>query len=226
MSKAGVILAALFAVQQAGAQEWRTPIAVDIPTKFDINLRGIPSRCYKVVRPADGRITADVIGPGTWNLCVGDSNCPYDCMSGSRRKVSTEPLTTGPHYFVMVERIGGDSLASLEIYATAQGRPAFNRMAVMGNWTAVVPQKNFRKGGYKITQNGDQLTLVAWDGTATQATYKDDSTIVAEEGKVIGKVSASGQRIDWSNGSYWEAAAGGVTGINITGTWTAVSTLR
>ena len=44
-------LLSLMAAFPGGAQEWRTPIAVDIPTTFSIDLRGIPSRCYKVVRP-------------------------------------------------------------------------------------------------------------------------------------------------------------------------------
>ncbi len=190
MSRSGLILAVLLSFQPTGAQEWRTPTAVDIPTKLDINLRGIPSRCYKVVRPADHRITVEVKGPGTWNVCVGDSNCPYDCMSGTTRKVSTEHLTDGPNYFVMVERKGSDAMASLEIYPTALGGVVFNRPTIAGPWTAVVPQKNFRKDGYRINQNGDQLTLVTWEGKASRATYNQDSTIVAEGGTAIGRPSS------------------------------------
>jgi hypothetical protein len=222
MRKAWTTLLVLLALQHVGAQEWRTPVAVDIPAKFDINLRGVPSRCYSVVRPADGRISAKVIGPGSWNICVGDSNCPYDCMSGGRREVSTEPLTTGSHYYVMVERSGTDAMASLEIFATAKGRPAFNRPALPTVWTAVVPKANFRRGGYKITQDGDQLTLVNWGGKATSARYKDDFTIVAEAGDLAGTISADRKRIDWSNGSYWVAAAATGPCVAAVGAWTAV----
>ncbi|MBI4890274.1 MAG: hypothetical protein HY821_06580 [Acidobacteria bacterium] len=220
MRRSGLILAALLAVEPLGAQQWRAPVAVDIPARFDINLGGVPSRCYKVARPPDHRITAEVKGPGTWNLCVGDSNCPYDCMSGNNRKVSTDHLTDGPSYFVMVERKGSEATASLEIYPTALGGVPGKR-AVAGTWIANVPQKNFRKGGYRIVQSGDDLSLVSWDGKATPAKLQDMSTIVAEGGKVTGRISADGRRIDWNNASYWESdAASG--GISVAGTWTAV----
>lgn len=68
-----------------------------IPTTIDLVLQDVTSRCYQVDRPADGRITAEVVGTGNWDVCIGDQRCPYDCMSGGLRTASTEPLTQGPH---------------------------------------------------------------------------------------------------------------------------------
>jgi hypothetical protein len=202
--RAAFLMLSILGVLRCGfAQQWRTPIAVNIPTRFDINLRGIPSRCYKVVRPADGRITAQVVGSGDWNLCVGDQNCPFDCMSGGLRKVSTKPLTSGTHYYVVVERRGGDAMASLLIYPTAGGAPN-SPSTIIGTWTAVIPSKNFRRGGYKISQNGSKLSLLSPDGASSSAYYQDDSTIMAEQWKTTGTISGGGKRIDWANGSYWE----------------------
>jgi len=223
--KVSISLCLLLAASHGGfSQEWRTPIAVDIPASFNINLRGIPSRCYKVVRPADGRITAQVVGPGQWNVCVGDQGCPYDCMSGSRRQVSTEPLTAGTHYFVMVERKGSDAMATLLINPTVAGRLPNARAVILGAWTAVIPNKNFRRGGYRIAQSGSKLSLFRPDGNSSSAYYLNDSTIVAEQWKANGTIRIDGKRIDWDNGGYWESAGGGVPNARaaILGTWTAV----
>lgn len=204
----------------ARAQDWRTPIALDTPARFEINLRGIPSRCYQVVRPPDGRLTAEVLGPGRWNVCIGDMRCPVDCMSGNLRKATTEPLTNGTHYFVMVERSGAEVMATLAIYPTAAG-PA--RPALATTWTAVIPAKNFRRGGYKILDNGGQLTLTSPDGNRSRATYSDAATIVATDWNGTGAISPDARRIDWSNGSYWLAEGPAPSaGRAITGSWTAV----
>lgn len=219
MRTAVPLLIVLLCPPTARAQDWRTPIALDIPARFEINLRGIPSRCYQVVRPPDGRLTAEVLGPGRWNVCIGDSRCPTDCMSGENRKASTEPLTNGAHYFVMVERTGNDAMATLAVYPTA-ANPA--RPALPTTWTAVVPAKNFRRSGYKILDNGGQLTLVTWDGKTNRAQYRSDGSILSAD-NVTGTVSNGGRRIDWSNGTHWLAdGPAPSTGRAIAGSWTAV----
>lgn len=204
----------------ARAQDWRIPVALDTPARFEINLRGIPSRCYQVLRPPNGRLTAEVLGPGRWNVCIGDMRCPVDCMSGNLRKATTEPLTNGTHYFVMVERTGNDATATLAIYPTA-ANPAVPALAT--TWTAVIPAKNFRRGGYKILDNGGQLTLTSPDGSKSRASYSSAATIVATDWNATGTISPGGRRIDWSNGGYWEADGPAPTPRPaITGSWTAV----
>lgn len=203
----------------ARALDWRTPIALEIPARFEINLRGIPSRCYQVVRPLDGRLTAEVLGPGRWNVCIGDMRCPVDCMSGNLRKATTEPLTNGTHYFVMVERSGADVMATLAIYPATGAA----RAPLATNWRAIMPARNFRRGGYKIIDSGGQLTLLSPDGNKSRAFYSSAGTITAKDWNATGTVSADGRRIDWSNGGYWEAEGPApATGPDITGSWIAV----
>jgi len=139
------------------------PIPIAIPAQFTIQLPVTsPSACWRVDRPADGRITAVITGPGTWNICIGDQMCPDDCMSSGHRQASTEPLTQGPYYYVKAETSSPGVAATLTIFPTA-----------MGSWQGVVPEDLLGsvweevEGGWKgtWTRRGDSNIFdAAWTG--------------------------------------------------------------
>jgi hypothetical protein len=119
-SLAAVIVLASAALPGPALGQQRA-IAINIPAQFPVNFPALsPSACWKVARPADGRITAQVVGPGNWDLCIGDASCPMEC-GGGLRSASTEPLTKGPSYFVRVETQTPGVTATLKIFPTAGG---------------------------------------------------------------------------------------------------------
>jgi hypothetical protein len=72
-----------------------------------------------------------------------------------------------------------------------------------GTWTAFIPAKNWSHGGYQIIQNGQDLTYLIFSGERHTGRVLSDGTISYVQANVTGKVSNSGKRIDWSNGTYW-----------------------
>jgi hypothetical protein len=98
---------------------WTT---IDIPASFAIKYPAVsPSSCYRVARPANGRITASVTGPGTWEVCIGDQRCPDDCFDSGQRTASTERLTDGTWYYVRVISKSPGIAATLNIAPTGAG---------------------------------------------------------------------------------------------------------
>lgn len=95
-----VLLVPVFPAAGQPTAPWTT---IEIPASFTINYPAVsPSSCYRVARPANGRITASVTGPGTWEVCIGDQRCPDDCFDSGQRTASTERLTEGLWYYVKV----------------------------------------------------------------------------------------------------------------------------
>lgn len=160
----------------SGAQPLAPWIALEIPTSFTVKYPVVsPTQCYRVARPADGRITAKVTGPGNWEVCIGDSLCPVDCFDSGQRVASTEPLTTGAWYYVKVISKSPGTAATLSIAPTAGVNPAARD--VSGDWVAVGDSGDATEAVVTFTQTGSRLsararfkfrgTPVSWYGEGT-----------------------------------------------------------
>jgi hypothetical protein len=123
-----VLFAALFLLMIGGTGSAQNPKPISLPAELTINSSG----CWRVDRPADGRITAEVIGPGTWGVCIGDQSCPTDCFDHWDRKGWTEPHTQTPYYYVKVLSRSPGVSVTLKIYATAAPAGSFNPL---GTWS-------------------------------------------------------------------------------------------
>ena len=120
---AAVVVIIVFAAPPSAALAQQRAIAIAIPAQFPIKFpAGSLSACWRVARPADGRITATVTGPGTWNVCIGDASCPSGC-AGPLRSASTEQHTQGSSYFVKVETETPGVTATLAIFPTGGAPP-------------------------------------------------------------------------------------------------------
>lgn len=172
----------------APAQPGAIGTAITIPAKFPINFpAGSLSACWRVARPADARITAQVTGPGTWNVCIGDAYCPSSC-AGPLRTASTEQHTRGASYFVKVETQTPGVTATLAIFPT--GGPAVNPARVAGDlgvqwdvsesgWTGTWVRRGtsnifdatWRKGG----NTGSSVLTMTLTGSRVHIERKDAS---------------------------------------------------
>jgi len=127
------------------------PIALDIPTQFEISYPIIkPYQCYRVPRPANGQITVSVAGEGEWDVCIGDQMCPVDCMSNGMRTATTENLTDGKWYYPLIVQKQPKAGAILSIFPTAMGAP----LQIAGNWTY-----DGNNGRAKVDANGSLVVL-------------------------------------------------------------------
>lgn len=136
------------------------PIAVTLPTQFTIQLPVTqPSACWQVPRPADGRLTAEVVGADEWSVCIGDQRCPGECL-GQLRRASTEALTQGAAYYVRVHSLSPGTAATLRIYPTSTGSaglpppPPAAAAAMVGRW-------RYQSGSFS------DLHVYAADGTVS-----------------------------------------------------------
>ena len=158
----------LGAVLPSQVQASEAPIAVDVPASIHLQFGPLkPNACYRAQRPADGRLTATVTGPGNWDVCIGDHECPFDCMDSGLRSASTEPHTSGPHYFVRVVSKTPSSSATLAIFPTAQPPNTAN---VAGTW--LVNFKGRTSTTLTLQQVGSAVTgqLTTTDGSAGRVT--------------------------------------------------------
>jgi len=73
-----------------------------------------------------------------------------------------------------------------------------------GYWTAYIPARQWSHGGYQIIQTGKGLTYVVYSGERHTGRVLSGDMVSYVEANVTGKVSIDGQRIDWSNGTYWK----------------------
>jgi len=122
----------LLAAVEGRTQNSQAPITLDLPASFTIRYPADnPKQCYRVRRPANGKITATVQGEGRWDVCIGDQMCPLDCMDSGQRTATTEPLTQGLYYFVRVVSKSPGVAGTLSIFpaGTAQATPD-----VAGQW--------------------------------------------------------------------------------------------
>jgi len=215
---AAVIVLASAALPSTALAQQR-PIAINIPAQFPINFPAIsPSACWKVARPADGRITAQVVGPGNWNLCIGDASCPTEC-GGALRSATTEPLTKGPSYFVKVETQTPGVTATLKIFPTAGGAPGIGPYTAAcglgvqwdlseSGWTGTwirrgntnIFDATWRKSGttfssvLTMTQTGSRIQIVRRDAPSGGGAHVVYDGTIAGDGTVSGteKVPATG----------------------------------
>lgn len=82
--------------------------------------------------------------------------------------------------------------------ATSQKQP----IDLTGSWTAYDSAGRVTPGSARIIQNGASLSLDNGSGSISGAIFSDKS-LEAERWNAKGRVSAEGNRINWSNGSYW-----------------------
>lgn len=118
----------------ANGQPQRTtaPITLDLPASFMIRYQAnSPMQCYRVGRPADGRITVTVTGDGRWDVCIGDQTCPLDCMDSGQRTATTEPMAQGAYYFVRVVSKSPGVAGTLSIIPTGAPKATPD---VAGQW--------------------------------------------------------------------------------------------
>jgi len=165
----------LLCVPSWGQSRERT-ITLDLPASFTVRYEAAsPSQCYRVARPADGRITASIAGPGTWELCVGDQMCPTDCFDSGLRTVTTQPLTQGTHYFVKVMTKTPGVAATLTIRAAGGAGPG--GMDVSGDWESVGDSPDVTQALVTLAQTGNRVSAqarflfrgapAAWSGEGT-----------------------------------------------------------
>jgi len=75
--------------------------------------------------------------------------------------------------------------------------------SLSGTWTAYQPAKNWSRGGFRIIQNGQDLTYVVFSGERhTGRVLSADTVSYLQSNNATGKVSKDGKRIDWPDG-YW-----------------------
>jgi hypothetical protein len=76
-----------------------------------------------------------------------------------------------------------------------------------------------------ISADGPMLTLTNENGNTSPGQYQGQNGITAPGWEfVTGTLSADGQRLNWSNGSFWarcDSGGGGRNRLNLTGTWYA-----
>jgi hypothetical protein len=217
-----VIIAPL-AAPPASAPAPETPIALTIPVRFSINFPAIsPSSCWRVDQPADGRITAEVTGKGSWSVCIADTACPTDCMSNGRRSASTERLRPGRYYYVKVQTQTPGVTATLSIYPTAGGPPKPSAWAIWtaacglgvqwdvsesgwsGTWirrgSSNIFDASWRKGGdvgssvLTMSLNGNRVHIERRDAPTWGGAYVEYDGTISADGTVsgTGKVPATG----------------------------------
>ena len=125
-----------------------------IPTTIDLVLQDVTSRCYQVDRPADGRITAEVVGAGNWTVCIGHLMC-VKCFDDGLRTGSTTALSIGQYYFVKVETPSPGVSATLRIYPTATG---MDGRGAVGNLTGTCTYDG-PNGKASVVQEGAQVSM-------------------------------------------------------------------
>jgi hypothetical protein len=223
-------------------------ITVDIPVAFDVRYPALsPSQCYRVARPADGRITAQINGPGNWEVCIGDQLCPVDCFDSGQRTASTEPLTSGTWYYVKVISKSPDATASLSIRPTVAVQPSFN---VSGDWVTadsgdttdaavtftqtgsrLIARARFKFRGYDVswngegTLNGDSLrTSVVYDrlapGWTSSVNGRWEMTVSQDGQTMTGRwINNAGQSGSITYRRATAAPRPVASALNVTGTW-------
>lgn len=148
VSRVVASLIAVFLAWPAPAPAQPAPIALTIPAQFSIQLPATqPSACWRVPRPADGLLTAEVVGAGEWSVCIGDRSCPSEC-TGMLRRASTEALTQGADYFVRVHSLTPGTAGTLRIYPTSSGPGAAPPPPRAGTGAAMVGRWTYHSGGF------------------------------------------------------------------------------
>jgi len=104
-----------------------------------------------------------------------------------------------------------------------QNEPQTPQLA--GTWTAHIPAKNWSHGGYRIIQNGQDLTYIIWSGEKHNGRVLGAGAISYVQTNATGRISGDGNRIDWTGGSYWIRDVAQTTTtqqpIQVSGVWTA-----
>lgn len=196
-------------------------IAIEIPAKFPISFPAVsPSTCWKVARPADGRITAEVTGPGDWNVCIGDDFCPSSC-GGPLRSASTEPLTHGSYYYVKVEARSPGATATLSIYPSGGGAAAPTSASgadLRGSWRWTCC-RGLHSGTFQIATQKPDGTFSGRFGD----TSSDNKTPLS------GRLTLAGVEFTRTitppdQNQVWTAQLGGTSGSSrmINGNWSGV----
>lgn len=101
--------------------------------------------------------------------------------------------------------------------------PAQSHASIGGTWRGIWEARGINQDGYRIQQQGNQLTFISADGAAKSSGYfKDADTIVAKEWQATGTISNQGNTIRWDNGSHWERGAAASGSVNISGIWRGI----
>lgn len=193
------------------------PIAIEIPAKFAVKYEHArPSQCYIVRRPASGRVTATIDGPGRWDVCVGMSMCPTDCFDSGMRTANAEPLQGGDFYYVMLVSKDPGTTGTLSIFET--GKPVTPTVAgtdLRGSWRWSCCRGR-HSGTFQITgQNADGTFTGRFGDTANDGRSPISGRIIAANVEFTRRIVAAGQDQRWK---AQLSANSGVTRM-INGSW-------
>jgi hypothetical protein len=151
---------------------------------------------------------------GGWIAHVPNKNFTHDgykiAQDGNKLSFNAYDGNKSSGYFQIVATDWGDVKAVLKDKGNkiewdngsywVRESPASGRCNLSGSWIAHVPSKNFTHDGYKIAQDVNKLTFIAYDGNKSSGYF---NVIASEWDSVKGGIKNNGNRIDWDNGSYW-----------------------
>lgn len=168
-----LLVGILLAVPPVFSQPPGSATPVELPSTITLRYpANHPTECYRVPRPDNGGITATVSGPGVWDVCIDDRQCPSSCPSTGQRTATIGDSGGGRYYFVRVFSRSPGLAAILSIDAAAPAMAA----DVTGTWTVVM--RGQVTTTLTLEQSGESVTghLTTTDGTPGLVTGKVTGT--------------------------------------------------